>query len=90
MDEQAFRQMLSQNGYPEPVSVEWDSGNFTGQHTHDFDARGLVLSGRFTLSTEAGATNHGPGDTFALDAGLPHSERTYDEKVCLLIGRAPR
>ena len=56
-------------------------------HTHDFGASVFILEGEITVTTEEKATTCRAGDTFALDAEVPHRETIGDQGVRLLIGK---
>ena len=87
MTEQEFRDKLRAEGYNDPVLVEWQAEKLNDTHTHEFGACGLVLSGQFTLTTAAGARTCEEGDTFALEANMPHAEHVGRDGARLLVGR---
>jgi len=88
MNEDEFRQRLSADGYAEPRLVEMSPNTFNDTHTHDFSAFLLLLDGEITVSTDEGRTvTCRPGDTFALPAHTPHTERVGSSGVRFLAGR---
>lgn len=87
MDEKAFRKQLEGQGYGEASVVEWEADKFVDTHTHDFSASLLVLSGEMTVTTASGTTTCRAGDTDALVAGTPHSEKVGPKGVRFLVGR---
>jgi mannose-6-phosphate isomerase-like protein (cupin superfamily) len=56
-------------------------------HTHEFDARLLVLDGSLTLVTGADRVTYGPGDCCSLPAGTMHEEQTEAAGVRYLAAR---
>lgn len=87
MTESEFRRKLAALGCLEPLVVEWPAGRESGTHAHDFNAHGLVVAGGFTLTTPEGARVLGVGDSFALAAGIPHSETVGAQDTRLLAAR---
>jgi quercetin dioxygenase-like cupin family protein len=87
VDEAEFRTRLADLGCQTLRIVEWAPGYATPDHTHDFIAHGLVLSGEFTLTTDAGPRVLPAGATFELAAGTPHHETAGVAGAQLLAGR---
>ncbi len=87
MDENTFRRELQEQGYDDPHVVEWEPYEFHRSHWHDFAVPGFVLFGDFTLTTENGSTSYQRGDTFLIEAGVPHSETAGSKGVRFLSGR---
>ena len=87
MNETAFRQQLDQDGFGEPRTVFWNPNNVNPDHTHDFTARGLILSGSFALGCHGGSTTYQQGDVFELKAGTPHTETAGPDGASFLVGR---
>ena len=56
-------------------------------HTHDLSAFAFVVSGQFTLATEAGSVTHQPGEACKVAAGELHSEQTGASGATILIGK---
>jgi len=56
-------------------------------HRHDWEVRGLVLAGAFTIESGGVARTYGPGESFELAAMAPHSEWAGPEGARLLLGR---
>lgn len=88
MDEATFTAQAIGAGCKEVYRVEWAPHHGTIEHSHDFNAHGLILRGAFTLTTRDGSQILRPGDTFSLSAGSPHFETTSAGGVELLAGRA--
>ncbi len=87
MDEAAFREQLAQNGYGDIGIREMAANHTEPTHTHDFGASILVLSGEISVTLEDRVVTCGAGDTFALDANVPHAEQIGGEGVRFLAGR---
>ena len=56
-------------------------------HTHDFDARVMVLEGTITLVFGDERCVYGPGDSCSVPAGTMHEEHTEADGVRYLSGR---
>lgn len=87
MDEKVFRREVEREGYREPVLLEWEAGKFVDTHTHDFDARILVLSGELSVTSDGEERTCGAGDTNSIAANTPHLERVGTQGVSFLVAR---
>lgn len=87
MDEAAFRKQLEQDGYNDIGIREMAANHVEPTHTHDFGASILVLSGEISVTLEDRVVTCCAGDSFALDANVPHAERIGGEGVRFLAGR---
>ena len=87
MDEAAFRAQLEQNGYGDIGIREMAANHIEPTHSHDFGASILVLSGEISVTLEDRVVTCGAGDTFALDANIPHAEQIGAQGVRFLSGR---
>jgi quercetin dioxygenase-like cupin family protein len=87
MDEAAFREQLEQNGYGDIAIKEMAANHVEPAHTHGFAASILVLSGEISVTLEDRVVTCGAGDSFALDANIPHAEQIGGEGVRFLVGR---
>lgn len=75
MDEATFRRERAAEGYETFKQVDWPAGHVNDMHAHDFGAHILILDGEITVTTKDGKTTTcRAGDTFALDANIPHEE----------------
>lgn len=88
MDEKAFRAEQARRGCTEFHVRDWAPGTVNDSHAHDFAASILVLAGEITVETKDGTTTCHAGDTFSLDAGVPHTERIGPDGVRFLSARA--
>jgi quercetin dioxygenase-like cupin family protein len=59
----------------------------TQPHAHAFDARGLVLAGELTLTSQGQSRTFRAGETFEMAAGCVHSEQYGPEGATYLLGR---
>jgi hypothetical protein len=88
VDAAGFRAALAAEGFTEVVERNQRANLAVPEHTHAWDARGLVLAGEFrVLSTACGDQGGGVGSSFALPANTPHHETTGAAGARLLIGR---
>jgi quercetin dioxygenase-like cupin family protein len=56
-------------------------------HTHDFGASVLILEGEISVTLEDRVVTCGPGETFSLEANIPHAESVGADGVRLLACR---
>ena len=87
MDEQGFRALAKEEGYADPVLVEWDAGHVNDAHSHEFDAHIFVLEGDITVSCGDISVNLAPGSGGRLKAGLEHTEQIGPNGVKFLAAR---
>jgi quercetin dioxygenase-like cupin family protein len=59
-------------------------------HTHDFDARIMVLSGEITLTRDNKPQTFRAGDHCEVPAGCVHAEHVGPEGVAYIVGKAYR
>jgi quercetin dioxygenase-like cupin family protein len=81
-----FEARVGAEGY-KVVPRELGPNQGLGDHTHDFDAWGLVTSGEFHITIDGKTTVYGTGDEFKLPAGCLHSEKSGPAGVTFLAGR---
>ena len=87
MNEQEFRQRVEQEGYGEIGEQSLEADRVTDEHTHDFSAAAFVLSGQLSGATSEGTTTCRAGDSFFLEADVPHSEIVGSDGVRFLFAR---
>jgi quercetin dioxygenase-like cupin family protein len=87
MERDEFIETLKREGFAEVVTVTRDPHGTLDDHVHPFEAKALVIFGELTI--RIGETDHRyeEGDTFHLQANLPHSEKFGPEGVQYLVGR---
>jgi len=83
----AFRATLEQDGFQEILERESPPAQAFETHDHPFDARVLVLAGRFELGRDGTRIAYGPGQWFEVPRGTPHQEGAGPEGARLLVGR---
>lgn len=87
MDETSLRAALKRDGYDRISVTNWPASTTSQSHTHNFDVRGIVLSGTFTVTTDVSAMACQPGDQFNVAANTPHTETVGPDGARVLIGR---
>jgi quercetin dioxygenase-like cupin family protein len=90
MNRADFETELSSQGYLEIAERRMPADEINPEHSHEFDARLLVLEGAMTITREGEERTYRPGDTFSMRAGCRHSERSGPEGVQYLAGRRYR
>jgi len=71
----AFEASVKAQGFDEALVRQWQPLTVVGLHTHPFAAKALVVDGEMWLTVGARTRHLLAGDTFELDAEVPHSER---------------
>src|SRR5438309_12083952 len=87
MERMLFETELREQGYGEVVDRHMEANAVNPEHTHEFDARLLVLEGAMTITAEGSERTYRAGDTFAMTAGCRHTEQCGPEGVRYLAGR---
>jgi len=86
-----FRAVMLAAGYDEVMERKWSANTVVSQHPHPFEANALVVDGEMWLTIEDGAPRRlVAGDTFHLDAGVPHAERYSESGAVYWVGRRAR
>ena len=80
-----FEQQMRQQGF-EVVHVERQAGSMD-LHTHPFEACAFVLEGEITIISADKTQHCRVGETFQLDANIPHSEIYGDGGVRYIAAR---
>lgn len=86
LDIPKFEAELSAGGY-EVATKSVEPSSVVEEHTHDFDALGMVTSGGFEITVGGKATHYGVGDRFTMAAGCPHTEVIDAQGVSFTVGR---
>ena len=87
---QQFEATARAQGFDEVIERPWAPGTVVGTHSHPFDVSARVAAGEVWL-TVAGHTRHlQAGDTFALDAEVPHEERYGAQGALFWVARRHR
>jgi quercetin dioxygenase-like cupin family protein len=87
MERTAFETELREHGYAEVVDRRMEANALNPEHSHEFDARLLVLEGTMTITAEGQERTYRAGDTFTMAAACRHSERSGSEGTRYLAGR---
>ncbi len=82
----AFKTELDEQGFTH-ATRSWEPGYQMDEHSHDFNVRGMILSGRFTITTDQGSRTYEEGQIFSMTTGCPHSEEAGPDGVSFLVGR---
>jgi quercetin dioxygenase-like cupin family protein len=90
MNRAEFEAELHADGYREIVDRRMDENATNPEHSHDFDARLLVLEGEMTITIEGKEHIYRAGDTFAMNAGCRHTEQSGASGARYLAGRRYR
>lgn len=81
-----FQKRVEGQGYA-VVPREVGPSEGLDDHTHDFDAWGLVTAGEFHITVDGNTTVYRPGEEFKLPAGCLHAERAGPAGASFLAGR---
>ena len=87
MDRANFKAALEGDGYEEITTTTTLHERHNPEHTHDYDVRGMVLQGSFTLTMDGRTTTLRPGDIYTMFRDCRHSESCGREGVVTLSGR---
>ena len=87
MDEATFRGLLQEQDYPEPVLLNLEPETFFETHAHSFSSFALVLSGEFSVKTDAGTTFTQAGEVFRVESNVAHSSWAGPGGAKVLTGR---
>jgi len=87
MNRADFETELRAQGYQEIVDRRMDAKATNPEHSHEFDARLLILEGEMTVVCDGEERAYRAGDTFAMTAGRRHTERCGPDGVRYLAGR---
>ena len=87
MDKPEFETALREQGYQEVADRRMEPNKTNPEHSHEFDAKLLVLEGEMTIVSNGGERLYRSGDTFAITAGCRHAEQSGTEGVRYLAAR---
>jgi quercetin dioxygenase-like cupin family protein len=86
MNQSEFEADLRRQGY-QVFYGGLQAGVVNPDHTHDWDARVMVISGEITLTRGGKAEMFGVGDSCTVAAGEVHAERVGPQGVAYIAGR---
>jgi quercetin dioxygenase-like cupin family protein len=87
MDQSEFEAELRRDGY-QIVYNGFRPGEVNAEHTHDWDARLMILGGEITITRDGKSETFHAGDT-AVTAGERHTEHVGPQGVAYIAGRRP-
>jgi hypothetical protein len=70
-----FQQSALADGFDAVLQRDWAPDTVLNTHTHPFAVRAVVVDGQMWLSVDGVERELTVGDTFVLDANVPHAER---------------
>ena len=86
MSVEAFKAEIEKEGYKGLFS-SLPPNHSNPAHTHDFDARVMVLGGEITITRDGVPTTFRAGDSCAVPMGTLHAEQVGPDGVAYLAGR---
>ena len=87
MNRAEFETECRAQGYHEIVDRQMEANTTNAEHSHEFDARLLVLEGEMTVTSEGQERTYRSGDSFAMTVGCRHAECSGPEGTRYLAGR---
>ena len=87
MNRTEFESECQAQGYLEIIDRQMEANTINPEHSHEFDAKLLVLEGEMTIVSNGSERLYRSGDTFAITAGCRHTEQSETEGVRYLAGR---
>jgi quercetin dioxygenase-like cupin family protein len=86
MNQSDFEAALRQEGY-QVFYGGLKAGEVNADHSHDWDARVLVIGGEITLTRGDKAETFHAGDSCSVPAGEVHAEHVGPQGVAFIAGR---
>ncbi len=86
MDTAKFEDALKRDGFNDISTIGFPAGHDLPDHAHPYALRALVLEGELRITVEGKEAAYRPGEVFALESGVHHTERS-PAGVRFLIGR---
>ena len=80
MNQNEFEAELRRDSY-QVVYNGFSPGTVNAEHTHDWDARLMILGGEITITRRGKAETFRAGDTCSAAAGEPHTEHVGPQGV---------
>ncbi len=87
MNEEEFRKLAKEKGYGEVEFQESDPGPEEEMHAHEHSVLSLVLSGKFTMTTDKWTKVFISGDLCENPAGTMHKEKIGPEGGSYLFAK---
>ena len=86
-DFEAFAAAARAQGFDEVLERQWPPSTVLDVHRHPFAVKALVVQGEMWLTVGSDARRLRPGDEFALERDVPHSERYGSEGATYWVAR---
>jgi quercetin dioxygenase-like cupin family protein len=86
MNQNEFEADLRREGY-EVFYGGMRADHLNPDHSHDWDARVMVIGGEITLTRDGRSETFRAGDSCAVPAGKMHAERVGPQGVAYVAGR---
>ena len=87
MDRTEFENGLRRDGYDAALDRHMDANATNPEHSHEFDARLLIIEGEITIGQGGVDRTYRTGDSCAFPAGTKHTEHAGPQGVRYLAGR---
>lgn len=84
LNEASLRLRLESEGYS-VIRYDYPSGTYFSNHTHAFDKKDAVLSGRFLIRAEGHEFILGPGDALHVPANTVHSAEVLGSETVVSL-----
>ncbi len=84
---EAFEAKARAQGFDEVAERAWPPSAVVDSHTHPFSVRALVVRGEMWLAVGSDVRHLRPGDEFAIEREVPHSERYGAEGATYWVAR---
>lgn len=88
MNQNEFEAELRRDGY-QIVYNGFRPGEVNADHSHDWDARLLILGGEISITRGGKTETFRAGDTCSVPAGERHAEHVGPQGVAYIAGRRP-
>lgn len=83
----AWRDTALAEAFDEVLVRDWPADTVLDEHTHPFALKAQVTRGEMWLTVAGGTRRLLAGDTFALEANVPHAERYGDQGASYWVAR---
>jgi quercetin dioxygenase-like cupin family protein len=90
MNRTEFESECHAQGYHEIIDRRMEPSTTNPEHSHEFDARLLMLEGEMTVISEGERRTYRVGDSFVMSAGCRHTEQSGSGGARYLAGRRYR
>lgn len=84
---ETFTAQARAQGFDEVLERKWPPSTVLESHTHPFAVKALVVQGEMWLSVGEDTRHLRPGDEFAVERDVPHSERYGPEGATYWVAR---